>query len=203
MGHTFHIPVLGLGYSADTPLKVARYGISSVISIVDDELVERMREYHSLQNNESFTPITKSMDDHRAKQITAYLNLVDKLVNKQFEALKNEPFETGSDICRYFEMLPEDSQLKQGYELMTEYPENEQKSFFQAILRQQMNVGSIDVNIMAKVDKMNYMTDGSSTGDENTDALAGLRGFAHSSLKSSVILSAGMSPRLYSYIETF
>ena len=33
MSHTFHIPVLGLGYSVDTPLKVARYGISSVVSI--------------------------------------------------------------------------------------------------------------------------------------------------------------------------
>jgi hypothetical protein len=32
MSHAFHIPVLGLGFSIDTPLKVARYGISSVIS---------------------------------------------------------------------------------------------------------------------------------------------------------------------------
>ena len=111
MSHTFHIPVLGLGYSIDTPLKVARYGISSVISIVDDELVERMRAYHSLKNNEDFTPITKSEDDYRAKRITAYLNLMNKLVNKQFEKLKNEPFEPESDICRYFELLPEDSQL--------------------------------------------------------------------------------------------
>ena len=31
--HSFHIPVLGLGYSIDTPVKVARFGISSVISI--------------------------------------------------------------------------------------------------------------------------------------------------------------------------
>jgi len=203
MAHTFHIPVLGLGYSIDTPLKVARYGISSVISIVDDELIERMREYHSLQNGENFTPITKLMDDHRAKRITAYLNMVNKLVDAQFEALKNEPFEAGSDICRYFEMLPADSQLKLGYDLMMDYPENERKTIFQEILRQQMNTGAIDVNIMAKVDKMNYTADGSSLGDENTDALAGLRGFAESDLRSSVILSAGMSPRLYSYIETF
>ena len=45
MVHKFHIPVLGLGYSIDTPLKVARYGISSVVSVVDDELIERMRKY--------------------------------------------------------------------------------------------------------------------------------------------------------------
>ena len=42
--HTFHIPVLGLGYSIDTPVKVARFGISSVVSIIEDELVEKMRK---------------------------------------------------------------------------------------------------------------------------------------------------------------
>jgi len=30
--HSFHIPVMGTGFTIDTPLKVARYGISSVIS---------------------------------------------------------------------------------------------------------------------------------------------------------------------------
>lgn len=203
MAHKFHIPVLGLGYSIDTPLKVARYGISSVISIVDDELIERMREYHSINNNIHFDPITKSVDDYRAKRITAYLNLVDEIVYDQFTKLKNEPFEPDSDICRYFEMLPEDSQLKQGYDLMMEYPDIVRKTIFQAILREQMTTGAIDVNIMAKVDKMNYTADGSPSGEENTDALAALRGFANSNLRSSVILSAGMNPRLYSYIETF
>ncbi|WP_179412182.1 hypothetical protein HDF19_02780 [Mucilaginibacter sp. E4BP6] len=203
MAHTFHIPVLGLGYSIDTPLKVARYGISSVVSIVDDELIERMREYHSRKNNIDFKPINKSVDDYRAKRITGYLNLIDELVYNQFTKLKNEPFEIGSEICRYFELLPEDSQLGQGYDLMMEYPENVRKSIFQTILREKMTAGVIDVNIMAKVDKLNYAADGSSTGEENTDALAAFRGFANSNLQSSVILSAGMNPRLYSYIETF
>ena len=203
MSHKFHIPVLGLGYSVDTPLKVARYGISSVASIVDDELIERMRAYHSFENDEPFTPIPKSEPDHRAKRITAYLNLVNKLVNAQFENLKNEPFEEGSDICRYFELLPDSSQLKLGYELMLEYPESKRKTIFQNILREKMTKGAIDVNIMAKVDKMNFNADGQYTGDENTDALASLRGFANSDLDSSVILSAGMNPKLYSYLETF
>ena len=35
--HTFHIPVMGTGFTIDTPLKVARYGVSSVIQIVDDD----------------------------------------------------------------------------------------------------------------------------------------------------------------------
>lgn len=59
MTHSFHIPVLGLAFSIDSPLKVARYGISSVISIVDDELIERIRAYYSKLNNIDFLPITK------------------------------------------------------------------------------------------------------------------------------------------------
>lgn len=204
MSHTFHIPVLGLGYSIDTPLKVAHYGISSAISIVDDELVERMREYHAEKlKHKPYNPIPKSSPDCRAKRITAYLNLVNDLVNDQFEDVKNEPFEPGSNICRYFELLPEASQLRQGYELMMEYPDGERKTIFQNILRSYMVKGNIDVNIMAKVDKMNFTADGEYMGDENTDALASLRGFAESSLQSSVVLSAGMNPRLYSYIENF
>ncbi|EHQ27095.1 hypothetical protein [Mucilaginibacter paludis] len=203
MGHTFHIPVLGLGYSVDTPLKVSRYGISSVMSIVDDELIERMREYHLKSNGENYVAISKSEPDSRSKRITAYLNMVEKYVDLQFERLKNEPFEPGSDITRYFELLPESSQLKQGYDLMMEYPDGPRKSIFQNILRKMITKGSIDVNIMAKVDKMNFDADGNFTGNENTDALCSLRGFAESRLESSVVLSAGMNPRLYSYIESF
>lgn len=203
MSHTFHIPVLGLGYSIDTPLKVARYGISSVISIVDDELTERMRAYHSAENQLRYTLIPKTAPDARASRITAYLNLINELVEKQFEQLKTQEFTPGSDICRYFELLPETSQLRQGYDLMLEYPGGPQKQIFQNLLRKLMRPGAIDVNIMAKVDKMNFSADGNYLGDENTDALAALRGFAHSNLQSSVTLSAGMNPKLYSYLENF
>lgn len=203
MSHTFHIPVLGLGYSIDTPLKVARYGISSAISIVDDELVERIREYHTKENGMEYIAIPKSADNARARRITAYLNLVGRLVNQQVDDLKKLPFIPGNDLCRYFELLPDTSQLKQGYELMLDYPDGERKTIFQNILRRSIQVGSIDVNIMAKVDKMNFSADGEYLGEENTDALAALRGFAESDLKSSVVLSAGMNPRLYSYLENF
>ncbi|MBD1393047.1 hypothetical protein [Mucilaginibacter glaciei] len=203
MGHTFHIPVLGLGFSIDTPLKVARYGIESTMSIVDDDLVERMREYHALENNEPFMPIYKSAFDSRTKRITAYLNLISKLVDQQMDNLKKQAFEKGNDICRYFELLPERSQLRQGFDLMMEYPACESKTIFQNILRRLIKPGAMDVNIMAKVDKMNFNTDGAYLGDENTDALCALRGFVESNLRSSVVLSAGMNPRLYSYLEKF
>ncbi len=54
VSHTFHIPVMGIGFTIDTPVKVAQYGISSVISLVDDLLMEKMREFHSLKLNIPF-----------------------------------------------------------------------------------------------------------------------------------------------------
>ncbi|MCQ6959216.1 hypothetical protein [Mucilaginibacter aquariorum] len=203
MSHTFHIPVLGLGYSIDTPLKVARYGISSAMSIVDDDLIERMRQYHAQLNGEPFKPILKNDDDARARRITEYLNLVDRLISRQFNELKALPFEHGNDLCRYFELLPENSRLRQGYDLMLDYPEGTQKALFQTRLKNEMVPGAIDVNIMSKVDKMNYTAAGDPSGELNTDALAALRGFALSTLNSSVIMSAGLNPRLYSYLESF
>ncbi|WP_025144725.1 hypothetical protein [Pedobacter jeongneungensis] len=202
MLHSFHIPVLGLGYSIDTPLKVARYGISSVLSIVDDELVERMHGYHSQNRSVDFKAIAKDETDSRSRRITAYLNFLSDCINQDFKALKQQEFTEGSDICRYFELLPDTSKLKRGYELMMEYPEGEAKQTFQSVLKNAMRMGTIDVNIMAKVDKMNYLH-GEYSGDTNTDALSALRGFAESKLCASVVLSAGMNPKLYSYIENF
>lgn len=203
MVHKFHIPVLGLGFSIDTPLKVAKYGISSVVSIVDDELIERMRKYHCNQRGEVYIPIDKKSPDSRARRITCYLNTLDHMIAEDFEALKNLPFQEGNELCRYFELLPDDSQLKHGYELMMDYPEGERKRIFQQILRKQMEKGEIDVNIMSKVDRVNHENGAGYTGDEDSDALAALRGFANSRLTSAVILSAGMNPRLYSYIAQF
>ncbi len=63
-------------------------------------------------------------------------------------------------------------------------------------------MGSIDVNIMTKLDKENYINDAKLPAEYN-DARAALRGYANSDLASSIILSAGMSPRLYGYFEQF
>lgn len=203
MPHSFHIPVLGLGFSIDTPLKVARYGISSTVSIVDDELTERMRKYHCDLNGIKYDPIHKSVPDSRAKRITAYLNLLNMLVNRQFELLRKLPFIPGSDIERYFSLLPEQTVLRQGYDLLEEYEDGVRKNLLQNLLRNQMTRGTIDVNIMAKVDKLNYNKKGDPAGELNSDALAALRGFAESDLESSVVISAGMNPKLFNYIAAF
>ncbi|AOM79059.1 hypothetical protein [Pedobacter steynii] len=201
MNHTFHIPVLGLGYSIDTPLKVARYGISSVVSIVDDELTERMRKYHQEKTVGGYTLISKKEDDSRAKRITAYLNLLDLLVKKQFTDLKTQTFEEGTDLSRYFELLPDTSSIKQQYEAMMALEAEVPKAIIQEQLIAAMVPGTIDVNIMSKVDKANYKANQEYAGDDFTDALAAMRGFANSTLNSSVIISAGLNPRLYTYME--
>lgn len=203
MSHTFHIPVLGLGFTVDTPLKVARYGISSVLSIVDDMLIERMRKFYANKHNEDYIPIDLKEEDHRAKRVCDYLNMVNRKVNEQFEQLKMQAFIPGTDLTRYFELLPDSSALKVKYNQMLSSTSQEEIDRLGNELRAGMQKGAIDVNIMAKVDKMNYALNGEGTGDENSDALAGLRGFAMSDLRSSVVLSAGMNPRLYSYLEHF
>ncbi|WP_285058715.1 hypothetical protein [Pedobacter ginsengisoli] len=200
MQHTFHIPVLGLGYSIDTPLKVARYGISSVVSIVDDELTERMRKYHAALNHEPYHPISKTDHDGRALRITAYLNLLQKLVSGQITALKALSFDEPNDLCKYFDLLPSSSGLRSKYNIMLQMPEGIGKDRLIKELKEGIKAGDINVNIMSKVDKANYQN-GIYTGDKNTDALAAIRGFAASNLNTSVVISAGLNPRLFSYME--
>lgn len=197
MNHTFHIPVLGLGYSIDTPLKVAKYGISSVVSIVDDELTERMRKFHSEKNNKRYVLIDKKEIDSRALRITAYLNLLNTLVNEDFTSLVEQ--ETGID--KYFELLPDQSKLKLKYAELQQLTDLDEKKLALHNLKSLIKPGNIDVNIMSKVDKANYNTKNEYLGEDYTDALAAMRGFANSDLKASVIISAGLNPRLYGYME--
>ncbi|WP_343571311.1 hypothetical protein [Sphingobacterium sp.] len=199
MTHTFHIPVLGLAFSIDSALKVAQYGISSVMSIVDDELIERMRRYYCGQYQISYHPIPKTEDDYRAKRITAYLNLVQSVVNRQIEALKRQPFTENSELTKYFQLLPDSHPSKPIYHAMEIESNRAIKTELQDLLINYLKAGDIDVNIMSKVDKMNYQ-DGNLLDQRYSDASAALRGFANSILHSSLILSAGMNPHLYAYL---
>jgi len=198
--HSFHIPVLGLAFSIDTPIRVARYGISSVISIVDDILIEQMRKHCCALHGEPYTPITAKDADFRARRITKYLNLVHRIIQSQMEKLKTSKFEAGSDIVRYFEMLPDRSPLKALYNVMVRTTDQRFKERIQQKLRTRIVPGAIDVNIMTKLNKSNLGPDGTELHGEYSDALAALRGFARSDLDSSVVLSAGLNPRLYSYL---
>ena len=201
--HSFHIPVMGTGFSIDTPLKVARYGISSVISLVDDTLIEQMRQFYCGVLQETYTPITKYEEDHRARRITEYLNLVDRIVKKQFETLKASAFETGTEITKYFELLADDSPLKALYRKMLSTTDPQQKNNLQNELRESIKPGDINVNIMTKLDRGNYAPDGRELPQEFSDGLSALRGYAKSTLNSAIVFSAGINRRLYSYVENF
>lgn len=200
--HTFHIPVMGLGYTIDTPVKVARFGISSVVSIIQDILVEEMREFYCKQEGEEYIHIHMEDIDHRAKRITAYLNLLQRIVDKQVEKMKQEPFEEGNDIVKYFRLLPDSSPVKKQYLEMTK-SSGQAKEFFQAQLRKKIKAGAIDVNIMTKLDNLNYSKNGELLPVEYSDALAAFRGFANTTLQSSIVFSAGLNPRLFAYLENF
>ena len=198
--HTFHIPVMGIGFTIDTPAKVAHYGISSVISLVDDILIEKMREFYSKKYEVPFNAITEKDNDHRAKRITEYLNLIDRIVNKKFAALKKSVEEKGEELHKYIDMLPDFSSLKQQFREFVR--NNTVKEDIVKWIDAHLHPGSIDVNIMTKLDKDNY-SDNEKLPNEFNDAHAALRGYAQSNLRSSIVFSAGMNPRLYGYIEQF
>jgi len=201
--HSFHIPVMGTGFSIDTPIKVAQYGINSVISLVDDALVEEMRKHYCKLTDKEYIPISKFDDDFRAKRITAYLNLVDQIVKQKFESVKNSCFEVGSEITKYFEMLSDRSPLKTMYQKMLKANDPETKAKLQEELRSKMKPGNIDVNIMTKLDRANFTAKREALPAESSDALSALRGYAKSTLTSAIIFSAGINRRLYSYVEKF
>ena len=199
--HTFHIPVMGLAYTIDSPIRVAHYGISSVISITDDELIEKMRAFYSKKFSQPYQEITQKCHDYRAERIKHYLNLVDTIVKEKFESFKNELVENKSALENYIALLPNKSELKKGLQKYIDeglaFKENVKN-----YLAEHFTPGNIDVNIMTKVDKENFDKNEQLPVEFN-DAHASLRGFAESNLTSSLVLSAGMNPRLYSYFEQF
>ncbi len=198
--HSFHIPVMGIGYTIDTPIKVAQYGMDSVISLVDDILLEKLRKMYSDKFEIPFKEISDKAEDFRAKRITSYLNLINDIAIEKFESLKNVSEEKSNEIKKYVSFLPEYSSLKKEFLKLTSSGIN--YSEIKNWAKKNLTMGSIDVNIMTKVDKDNYKENEKLAGEFN-DAHAALRGFANSNLISSVVLSAGMNPRLYAYMSQF
>jgi len=199
--HTFHIPVMGLAYTVDSPIKVARFGISSVISIIEDRLMEMMRGHYYPIAGMEYTPISMQEPDYRAKRITDYLNLVNTIVHKQMQKMRDEAFEIGSDVAKYFEMLPNDSILKNIYLDMIHCPNPMEKAQKQTYLKSQLVAGRIDVNILTKLDGDVWNKEGDIVAD-GSNAVAALRGYINSDLSNSaIVFSAGLNPRLYNYLE--
>ena len=198
--HSFHIPVMGIGYTADTPLRVSQLGIDSVISLVDDILLEKLRKVYCEKFEVPYNEITEKIEDFRAKRITSYLNLMQEVAENKVDELKKAAVEKRKEFKEYLNLLPDSSKLKEDFKALTSKYFN--KAEIEKWVKDNLPLGSIDVNIMTKVDKDNYSKNEKLPVEYN-DAHAALRGFAQSKLSSSVILSAGMNPRLYSYIEQF
>ena len=199
--HTFHIPVMGLAYTIDSPIRVAQYGIDSVISIMDDELIEKMNAFYSEKFNKPYQEISQKIHDYRAKRITSYLNLVDQIVKEKYENFKVELSESKQALENYVAMLPNTSELKNRMQQLLNEG-SAVKDSVKKLLDNALSVGQIDVNIMTKLDKDNFIKNEQQTIEFN-DAHAALRGFVNSTLSSSVVLSAGMNPRLFTYFENF
>ena len=199
--HTFHIPVMGIGFTIDTPLKVAQYGISSVISTVDDILVERLRKFYSEKFDLPFQEISTKVDDFRAKRFTAYLNMLHDVASENLEEIKKSfQNKTTKELDKLMNLLPDVTGIKDKFQDFVSNKPSKQDVY--DWLDKNLHLGDIDVNIMTKVDRDNYRK-GEKLPVEYNDAHAALRGFANSKLQSSVVLSAGMNPRLYGYIDKF
>ncbi|HIP36336.1 MAG TPA: hypothetical protein EYG85_05740 [Crocinitomix sp.] len=204
--HTFHIPVMGIGFTIDTPLKVAHFGIDSVVFISDDAIIEKMRKFYSEKFKLPYYKINDNENDCRAKRITDYLNLLKNQVERKFNELKKLSLIEGKiviteNLKKYFNLLPNKLTLKKEFDKLINSVSNidDIKNWLSANLK----LGEINVNIMTKLDKTNYVNKTEALPIHYNDAHASLRGFANSNLESSVIFSAGMNPRLFSYIDKF
>jgi hypothetical protein len=201
--HTFHIPVMGTGHSVDTPIRVAPLGISSVISLVDDPLLEKIRKYYASKLDLPYVKIPRNAEDGRAKRITAYLNMVHEIVCKKMEEIRKQPFFKDNDKSKYFELLPEESFLRKKYEELVKMKAGSERDDLEQNLTSRMKPGSIDVNIMVTLDRTHFDKSGNPLGNEFCDAQAGLRGYANSCLESGIVYSAGFNRRLFSYMARF
>lgn len=201
--HHFHIPVMGTGFSIDTPLRVAPLGIDSVLSLVDDDLIERIRGHLSESIGQPFTPIARRDPDSRARRIAAYLDLLHDQVQERFEHLKSQALTECEEKRRYFELLPEDHPLKQLYRKVSAAAEGLGRLLGEDELDAGMVPGSIDVNIMSKLDAAPRGRNSEETGPEYSDALTALRGFAESRVNSALVISAGINKKLFRYATQF
>lgn len=193
---------MGTGFTVDSPMKVARYGISSVISLGDDGLLEKVGRHYARAHGFEYRTFGPDDPDARAHRITEYLNLVSRIVSLQTESLRGSAFEGDSEISKYYELLDDACALKSVYGEYRRTDDPLERARVERLLRRGVAAGAIDVNIMTKADRENSRG-GERLPREFSDALSALRGFARSDLHSSVVFSAGLNLTLYGYAAEF
>ena len=201
--HTFHIPVMGTGHSIDTPIRIAPLGITSVISLVDDILLEKIRKYYCEKFCLPYSRIQKNAVDGRAKRTTAYLDMVHEIVQIKMKSIRKQPFFEKNDKTKYFDLLPDKAPLKIKYNKFVKMDAGPARNTMAKELTNKMLPGSIDVNIMVKLDRIHYDKNGNPLDDEFSDAKVALKGYANSSLSSGIVFSAGINQRLFNYMTRF
>jgi len=153
--------------------------------------------------NLPFLKIPTKDEDGRAKRITAYLDMVHEMVIVKMESVRDLPFFKNNDKKKYFDLLPDNSQLKKDYFELISMKSCKAREILERELTQKMKPGSIDVNIMVKLDRINPLKNINSFGEILSDAKAALKGYANSKLNSNIVFSAGINQNLFSYMTKF
>ena len=182
MVHKIHIPVMGICYTADTPIRVAHFGITSVISLVDDGLLEEYRMAYA----ERLGLDLGSPQTTRIGRIRSYLDFVADEVDRKFKRLCAERLDGGSNKDRYFLMLPLDSRLRVEYDGVFAKT-GLARVAAEANLTEKMKPGEIQANIMVGL-------------NHEEAAFDAVRGFAASKVKGSLVLSAGVNLAVFEEI---
>ncbi|SIO40779.1 hypothetical protein [Fibrobacter sp. UWB11] len=185
MVHKIHIPVMGICYTADTPVRVAHLGITSVISLVDDGLLEEYRMAYA----ERLGLDLGSPQTTRIGRIRSYLDFVADEVDRKFTRLCAERFDGGSDKDLYFLMLPLDSRLRVEYDGIFAKT-GLARIAAEAALTEKMEPGEIQANIMVGL-------------NHDEAAFDAVRGFAVSKVKGSLVLSAGVNLAVFEEIAKY
>ena len=201
--HDIHLPVMGSGHSADTAIRIGHLGLSSVISLVDDLLLERLRKYYNEIYKLPYTQIPRSEVDGRSKRIKAYLETVKEVVQIKLDHIKELPFFANNDKAKYFDLLPHGCEIKDTYNRLLEMEDGAERKTLETELTAKMISGSIDVNIMVKLDAQRYDKEGNTLGPDSSDAKTALKGFVESSDDANIIFSAGINQPLYTYMTNF
>ena len=182
MVHRIHIPVMGICYTVDTPLRVAHLGITSVISLVDDGLLEEYRMAYA----ERLGLDLGSPQTTRIGRIRSYLDFVVDVVERKFARLCAERFDGASAKDLYCRMLPLDSRLRVEYDGLGAKV-GLARLAAEAALTEKMEPGEIQANIMVGL-------------NHEEAAFDAVRGFAASKVKGSLVLSAGVNLAVFEEI---
>lgn len=202
-GHTFHVPVMGTGFTIDSPLRIGKFGISTVVSLVDDNLIEKVRREYAKKWDMPYERIRSKSGLDRARRITAYFNLIADILERQIATIRALPFEPGNDKAKYFELLPHGSPLKQDYEAHFAIRDSGEREASMRRLNDAILPGRVGCNIMTKADAAREFGNAPKVEGDLTDAKSALKGFAEAKGEGDVILSAGVNPTLFGFIENF